>query len=249
MAPAHTDVQAPWLQNWSAPQTFPQAPQFWGFSFSLTQALRQVVSVKVHEPDTHLKQQEKLLTQAPQMSWTVLRSTQMSPQRLPWQLGAYSRFEVVGVHRDSAISRERSAYHLYPGCQGHAGQREDISNELRRSSYRLGATDLPKRIAAPGSVSQAHRSVARRRERAPELEDEGRIRTALRIERERSGQLSRRREAVDGGVSVRLPRSWPVRSWSQALPASVSICRQMRYELSLLDLLARTISVRYRVRS
>jgi hypothetical protein len=62
-----------------AAQACPQAPQFSGFSLSLTQMLSQVVAAQLHRPATHCESHAQLMPQPPQLSWSLWMSTKLSP--------------------------------------------------------------------------------------------------------------------------------------------------------------------------
>ena len=105
---------------------------------------------------------------------------------------------VIPIHRHGAVARQGSAArNIRAGIQGDACERENISCELSAGAESRRAPDLPKDAVALTAICKNNRRAACGRQRAPDLEKEDRIRVALGIESECSGQLCRRRKAID----------------------------------------------------
>ena len=87
----------------------------------------------------------------------------------------------------------RPAVTFAPVVQRDAGERHQIPLESRRRTERRRRAHLPEDLTCLRTVGETHDGIARRRQRAADLEDEH----AATTERERTGQLRRRAEPVD----------------------------------------------------
>jgi hypothetical protein len=105
--------------------------------------------------------------------------------------------DVVGVQRHRAVPGHGAAGNRCASGQRDAREGEDVSGEDRVRAQDRGTPDLPEDVAKVTGSGHENGRAARSRERAPDLEDEYRAVVTLGIESERSGQQSRRREAVD----------------------------------------------------
>ena len=114
----------------------------------------------------------------------------------------------VGIHRHGASDRQGSAAgNAGAGIQGNACRRENIPFELSGGTKSRRAADLPKDAVALTAIGKNNRRAAGGRQRAANLKKEDRVRVALGVESECSGQLCRRRKAIDSDVRVSPPRS------------------------------------------
>ena len=104
----------------------------------------------------------------------------------------------VRIHGHGTIFRQGSTTtNCCAGVQGDARDCEDVSEECRaRTEGRIGA-DSPEQPGALSCIDQFHGRIRCGSQRAPDVEDEERIRVALFVKREGPCQLSRRIKGIN----------------------------------------------------
>ena len=104
---------------------------------------------------------------------------------------------VIRIHCHGTVARQCPAtQNVCPSIQGDACECENISREGSGGAEGRRTPDLPKDIGTFTAIVENNRGVARRCQRGRDLENEDRIRIALVIESECSGQLCRRCKAI-----------------------------------------------------